>query len=96
MEAKQMKVRKTTFRLLIAVMMSMTVGCVTYEEGSLLQMQHKQEQRLYMACVRVQLDRNMQYVTDMSAISSACRGWARKQMKPYLQTGNQKSNQLTR
>ncbi|MCH8140354.1 MAG: hypothetical protein IH908_02030 [Proteobacteria bacterium] len=91
-----MKATKTTFHLLIAVLMSVTFGCVTYEEGSLLQLQHQQEQRLYIGCVNVQMDRNMQYVVDISAIAGACRSWARKRMKPYLPTGDGRSNQLTR
>ena len=85
-EANRMKARRMTLRLLIAVLISTMVGCVTYEEGSLLQMQHKQQQRLYMACMREQLDRNLQYIVAMSSISTGCRKWARKQMKPYLQT----------
>ena len=85
-----MKATKTTFHLLIAVLMSATFGCVTYEEGSLLQLQHQQEQRLYIGCVNVQMDRNMQYVVDTSAIAAACRSWARKRMKPYLPTGDER------
>lgn len=91
-----MKATKTTFHLLIAVLMSVTFGCATYEEGSLLQLQHQQEQRLYIGCVNVQMDRNMQYVVDISTIAGACRSWARKRMKPYLPTGDRRSNQLTR
>ena len=92
-----MKATKTTFHLLIAILlMSATFGCVTYEEGSLLHMQHQQEQRLYIACVNHQMDRNMQYIVDMSAIAGACRSWAGKQLKPYLPTGDRRSNQLTR
>ena len=79
-----MKARKMTFGLLIAVLMSTTVGCATYEEGSLLHMRHQQEQKLYMACVHAQLERNMQYVTDIGAIATACRGWARKKTRPTL------------
>ena len=91
-----MKATKTTFRLLIAVLMSSTFGCVTYEEGSLLQMQHQQEQRLYVACLHAQMDRNMQFVVDIGVIAGACRSWATKQMKPYLPSGNGRSDQLTR
>ncbi len=92
-----MKAIKTKFRfLLIAVLMSATFGCVTYEEGSLLHMQHQQEQRLYIACVNHQMDRNMHYIVDISAIAGACRSWARKQLKPSLPTGDRRSNQLTR
>ena len=90
-----MKLRVIGIRLLIAALISTSVGCVTYEEGSLLHMQHQQQQRLYMACVRVQLDRNMQYLTDIGSISSACRHWARKKMKPSLPTGARQSNELT-
>ncbi len=79
-----MKVRKMTFPLLFAVLLSTTVGCATYEEGSLLHMRHQQEQKLYMACVHAQLERNMQYVTDIGAIATACRGWARKKTRPTL------------
>ncbi len=92
-----MKAMKTKFRfLLIALLMSATSGCVTYEEGSLLHMQRQQEQRLYIACVNHQMDRNMQYIVDMSAIAGACRSWARKRLKPNLPTGDGRSNQLTR
>ncbi len=85
-EANRMKARRMTLRLLTAVLISTMVGCVTYEEGSLLQMQHKQQQQLYMTCMREQLDRNLQYIVAMSAIATGCRKWARKQINPYPQT----------
>ncbi|MCZ6856318.1 MAG: hypothetical protein O7G86_20575 [Gammaproteobacteria bacterium] len=68
--------------LMIAVLMGTTLGCATYEEGSLMHMRHQQEQKLYMGCVHAQLERNMQYVADFGAIANACRDWSRRQLKP--------------
>ncbi len=85
-----MKANRVTFQLLMALFLSTAFGCATYEEGSLLQMQHEHEQRLYLACVRAQLDRNLQYITDMSSISSACRTWAHQRIKPNLPNGGRR------